>query len=70
MTGKVTDGKETALGLILLGDKYDIQAMKTSAEQFVKKNIAEMDKEDVIDIFSKVSRDTLYRAMVELWAKK
>lgn len=60
MTGEITDGKDTALGLLLLGDKYDIQAMRVTAENFVKKNIEQMNEEDVIDIFSKVGRKSLY----------
>lgn len=70
MTGDIIYGKETALGLIILGDKYDIQKMKEAGEDFVKRNIKRMDKDDLIDVWSKVSRDLLYDVMVGFWAKK
>lgn len=62
-TGEIKDGKETALGLILLSDKYDIQQMKEAAEDFVKKNIGEMNKEGVLEVFYKVGRKSLFDAM-------
>lgn len=70
LTGKITDGEETALGLILLGDKYDIQGMKSAAENFVKDNIVEMDMDDVFDVLSRVCRESLYHAVVKNWIKE
>lgn len=69
MTGEIVNGKETALGLIVLGDKYDIKGMKTAGENFVLENIAQMNKNDVIEVFSKVSVDLVYDAIVA-WSKK
>lgn len=60
MTGKIVDGEETALGLILLGDMYGVQGMKEAAEFFVKHNIERMDKEEVWDIYSRLNRN-LYK---------
>lgn len=69
ITGQIIDGKETALGLILLGDKYDIQAMKSAGEDFVKKYITQLSKDDVIEVLSKVSSDLLYDTMVSAWSR-
>lgn len=68
--GEVKDGKDTALGLILLSDKYDIQYMKEAAELFIKKNIKEMDQDEVLDIYHKVNRETLKKLMVDSWSEK
>lgn len=69
LAGKVEDGKKTALGLILLADKYNIQVMKEVAEDYVMRHIQEMDKDEVLDTFSKVSRGILVDAMVVAWSK-
>lgn len=69
-TGQIKGGKETALGLILFSDKYDIQDMKKAAEKFVKRNFKEMDKEDILDVFNKVGRESLKRALEKAWVKK
>lgn len=69
-SGEIQDGKETALGLILLGDKYDIQDMKEVAEKFVKKNYDQMNQEDVLDVFSKVGRESLKQAMASSWKQE
>lgn len=68
LTGKIENGNETALGLILLADKYDVQVMKKAAEDYVKQNFQEMDKDEVLDILQKVSRNTLFNAMIDSWS--
>lgn len=67
LLGQIVDGKQTALQLVLLGDKYDIQQMKEAAEKFIKKNIRYFDKDDVLDIFHKVSRQSLFDVM-DTWS--
>ena len=59
MTGKIKNGKDTALGLVILGDKYDIQIMKQVSERFVLNHITEMNLDDVLDVFCKLSRDLM-----------
>lgn len=66
--GELEDGKQTALGLALLGDKYNIQPMKDAAVNFVKENINDFNKNDVLDIFYKISRQSLIDAM-QFWSK-
>lgn len=68
MTGRVEDGKATALGLVLLGDKYDIQPMKEAAETFIKNNIRDFNKENVLAVFSAVCPKLLFDAM-DSWSK-
>lgn len=68
--GEIKDGKETALGLILLGDKYDIQYMMQEAEKYVRKNIKDMDQDEVLDIYHRVKRESLKEAMVGYWSKE
>ena len=67
MEGKIKVGKETALGLILLGDKYDIQFMKTEAEKFVKSHFHELDQEEAMDIMFKVSREAVKAGLIRGW---
>ena len=67
MEGKIKDGKETALGLILLGDKYDIQFMKKEAEKFVKEHFHELDQDEAMDIMCKVSRETVKVGLIRGW---
>ena len=67
MTGEIKDGNETASGLILLGDKYDIQFMKREAEKFVKSHFCELDQDEVIDIMCKVSRETVKECLKRGW---
>ena len=67
MTGKIKDGKETVLGLLLLGDKYDIQFMKSEAEKFVKSNFRELDRDEAMDILFKVSRKAVEEGLIRAW---
>ena len=67
MTGKIKDGKETVLGLLLLGDKYDIQFMKSEAERFVKLHFHELDREEAMDIMFRVSRKTVEEGLLRAW---
>ena len=66
-TGTIKDGKETALGLILLGDKYEIQFMKREAERFVKSHFHEMDRDEAMDIMFRVSRKTVEDGLLRGW---
>lgn len=68
MTEKIKDGINTATGLILLGDKYDIQVMKSAAEEFVKKNVKEMNQQNVFDVLSLVNKKMLVKAVVDAWS--
>ena len=70
MTAKIKDGKETALGLILLGDKYDIQFMKSEAERFVKSHFHELDRDEAMEIMLKVSRKTVEEDLLRAWRPK
>lgn len=69
MAGEIKNGKETALGLVLLGDKYDVQAMKKAGEKFVLNHLHSFDKEDVLDVFCKVSRDIVMDSLIETCSK-
>lgn len=68
-TGRIKNGKETALGLILLADKYDIEDMKVAAEKFVTDNFDAMEPKNVLDTFSKVGCGSLEQAMKRAWSR-
>lgn len=52
----IKDGTETALGLYLLSDKYDVPALKLQTEKFILDNLKEFDLNQVFDIFVAINR--------------
>ena len=67
MTGEIKNGKNTALGLLLLGDKYDIQFMKKEAERFVKSHFRELDQDEAVDIMCQVSKEIVKEGLLRAW---
>ena len=63
------DGKDNALGLVVLGDEYNIQVMESAAEEYIKNNFKDSNQDDVLDIFQ-VNRECLKQLMAQNWSKK
>ena len=58
-TDQILNGKDTSLQLYILADKYDIQSLKVKARQDVLFNIKHLDKQHVMNVFSKIEPNTV-----------
>lgn len=53
---EIENGSETAVGLYLLADKYDVPALRIMSEAFILKNLNHFDKDEIFDIFVAINR--------------
>lgn len=51
--------KNSALGMYILADKYDIHPLRKEAEDFVVANLRDFDKDEVFGVFLKIGMEKI-----------
>ena len=58
-TDRMNQNKDTAIGLYIFGDKYDVKQLKCAAEKYIVANIKILDRDEVFEVMLKINPEKL-----------